>query len=70
MYLLLLLAPQAAESGGVDGDGAKKWYEERKKRQEEQLARLGLKPEDAHRLETAEIAEAKYKKKVRRILPI
>lgn len=54
----------AAQVAGAEGDGAKRWYDERKKRQEEELARLGLTPEDTHRLETAEIAQAKYQKNV------
>lgn len=68
----LLLPPccvcpdQAKEDAADTSEGSKKrWYEEKKKRQEEQLAKLGLTPEDAHRLESAEVAEAKYKKKVR-----
>ncbi len=34
------------------------------KRKEEELSKLGLGPADAHRLESAEVAEAKRKKKV------
>ncbi|KAF8070918.1 PCKR1 [Scenedesmus sp. PABB004] len=62
---------RAAEVGrnGDGGDGSKKWYEERKKRQAEELERLGLPPEAAHRLESAEIAEAKYKKKEKKPAP-
>jgi hypothetical protein len=57
--------PQAGDPAESTGEGSKKkWYEEKKKRQEEQLAKLGLTPEEAHRLESAEVAEAKYKKKV------
>jgi len=57
---------QAKEDAADTSEGSKKrWYEEKKKRQEEQLAKLGLTPEEAHRLESAEVAEAKYKKKVR-----
>eukprot|EP00887_Chlorella_sp_A99_P006252 scaffold3.g6252.t1 len=42
---------------GNGGDGSKrKWYEEQAKRKEEELKRLGLKPEQAHRLDTAEKA--------------
>jgi uncharacterized protein (DUF885 family) len=56
--------PKAREAAGDGGDGEKRWYEEKKKRKEEELARLGLTPEQAHRLESAEVAEAKLKKKV------
>jgi hypothetical protein len=57
--------PQAGDPAESTGEGSKKkWFEEKKKRQEEQLAKLGLTPEEAHRLESAEVAEAKYKKKV------
>jgi hypothetical protein len=55
--------PQAAEKG-EEGDGRKKWHEEKQKKRAEELARLGLTPEQAHRLESAEVAEAKAKKKV------
>jgi hypothetical protein len=54
---------QAAEKG-EEGDGRKKWHEEKQKKRAEELARLGLTPEQAHRLESAEVAEAKAKKKV------
>jgi hypothetical protein len=69
LLLLLLLCLcrclQAAEKG-EEGDGKKKWHEEKQKKRGEELARLGLTPEQAYRLESAEVAEAKAKKKVRR----
>jgi pre-mRNA-splicing factor SYF2 len=48
---------QAPEKQGDDSaPGAKyKWYEEKKKRKEEEMARLGITAEEAHRLETAEV---------------
>lgn len=55
---------QAGEPSETSEGSKARWYEEKKKRQEEALARLGLTPEEAHRLESAEVAEAKYKKKV------
>jgi hypothetical protein len=60
-----LVSVQAGDAAEQSEGSKKKWYEEKKKRQEEQLAKMGLAPEDAHRLESAEVAEAKYKKKVR-----
>eukprot|EP00775_Hariotina_reticulata_P006195 gene6195-6431_t len=54
---------RAREAAGDGGDGEKRWYEEKKKRKEEELARLGLTPDQAYRLESAEVAEAKLKKK-------
>jgi hypothetical protein len=61
VYIAIFL--QAAEKG-EEGDGKKKWHEEKQKKRAEELARLGLTPEQAHRLESAEVAEAKAKKKV------
>eukprot|EP00879_Flechtneria_rotunda_P030282 GHRR01032897.1.p1 GENE.GHRR01032897.1~~GHRR01032897.1.p1 ORF type:complete len:300 (+),score=104.60 GHRR01032897.1:210-1109(+) len=58
-------AADAKGGGNGDGDGKRKWYEEKQKRHAEELAKLGLKPNDAHRLESAEVAQAKYTKKVR-----
>lgn len=55
---------QAGEPSETSEGSKARWYEEKKKRQEEALAKLGLTPEEAHRLESAEVAEAKYKKKV------
>jgi hypothetical protein len=61
---------RAGDPAESTGEGSKKkWYEEKKKRQEEQLAKLGLTPEEAHRLESAEVAEAKYKKKEKKPAP-
>lgn len=60
----LCLSLQAGDATDASEGSKKRWYEEKKKRQEEQLAKLGLTPEEAHRLESAEVAEAKYKKKV------
>ncbi|WIA11546.1 hypothetical protein OEZ85_011655 [Tetradesmus obliquus] len=54
---------QRAAEKGEEGDGRKKWHEEKQKKRAEELARLGLTPEQAHRLESAEVAEAKAKKK-------
>lgn len=56
---------QAGDAAEQSEGSKKRWYEEKKKRQEEQLAKMGLTPEEAHRLESVEVAEAKYKKKVR-----
>ena len=49
-----------------DGDrlsAKRKWYEEKQAKKEADLKRLGLGPKDAHRLQTAEQAEAAYAKK-------
>lgn len=51
-----------SEESGHQSD-KKKWFEERKKRQAERLKELGLPPEKVCRIETAEVADAKYKKK-------
>jgi hypothetical protein len=56
--------PQADEPSDTSESGKKKWFEEKKKRQEETLAKLGLTPEETYRLESAEVAQAKYKKQV------
>lgn len=56
-------AGEGAAGDNTDG-GKKRWYEEKKKRQEEQLAKMGLGPDEAYRLESAEVAEFKYKKQV------
>jgi len=50
------------QENGQESD-KKKWFEERKKKQAERLKELGLRPEDVHRIETAEVAAAKHKKK-------
>jgi hypothetical protein len=56
-------APGANEGDPEATAGAKrKWYEEQQKKKEEELARLGLEAKEAHRLETAEVAQAKYEK--------
>lgn len=55
---------QAGDPAAASEGSNKRWYEEKKKQQEEKLAKMGLTPEDAHRLESAEVAEAKYKKNV------
>ncbi|GAB4822098.1 hypothetical protein N2152v2_009144 [Parachlorella kessleri] len=59
------------DDGGGDGkEGAKyKWHEEKQKRKEEELKRLGLDPSQAYRLETAETAEAIYQKKQKKQAP-
>jgi hypothetical protein len=64
------LCVQAGDAAEQSEGSKKKWFDEKKKRQEEQLAKMGLTPEDAHRLESAEVAEAKYKKKVRTSLTV
>jgi hypothetical protein len=63
--MMHFLCVQAGDAAEQSEGSKKKWFDEKKKRQEEQLAKMGLTPEDAHRLESAEVAEAKYKKKVR-----
>lgn len=56
---------QTGDAEKDTSEGSKKrWFEEKKKRQEEQLAKMGLTPDEAYRLESAEVAEAKHKKKV------
>ena len=47
----------------------KKWAEEKAKRREEELKRLGLSADKAYLLETAETAEAKAKKKEKKPAP-
>lgn len=54
----------------MKGSGAKKWYDERKRRQEKQLEDLGLSPNEVHRIESAEIAQAKYEKAKKKPAPM
>uniref|UniRef100_A0A7R9VHV7 peptidylprolyl isomerase n=1 Tax=Chlamydomonas euryale TaxID=1486919 RepID=A0A7R9VHV7_9CHLO len=50
--------------------GAKRrWYEEKKKKRAEELARMGLDPTQAHRLETVEQAELQYAKREKKEKP-
>ncbi|PRW59726.1 peptidyl-prolyl cis-trans isomerase CYP19-3 isoform X2 [Chlorella sorokiniana] len=66
-------AAKAAESGPEGGGGAggnkRKWFEDKQKKKEEELARLGLAPDKAYLLETAETAEALAKKKEKKPAP-
>lgn len=60
------------EDGGGGGErtGSKrKWFEEKQKKKVEELERLGLDPTKAYRLETAETAEALYKKREKKPAP-
>ncbi|GMH44063.1 hypothetical protein BSKO_11997 [Bryopsis sp. KO-2023] len=50
--------------------GDKKWFEERKKKQAKQLESLGLQPGDVHRIESVEVAQAKYKKAEKKPAPM
>ncbi|KAI3435791.1 hypothetical protein D9Q98_001849 [Chlorella vulgaris] len=60
----------AGDGAGGDRQGSKrKWFEEKQKRKEEELAKLGLDASKAHRLETAETAEALYKKREKKPAP-
>ncbi|KAL4429581.1 hypothetical protein ABPG77_008630 [Micractinium sp. CCAP 211/92] len=65
----------AAKADAAGGDerpaqGSKrKWYEEKQKKKAEELERLGLDPSKAYRLDTAETAEALYKKKEKKPAP-
>eukprot|EP00210_Caulerpa_lentillifera_P005651 g5404.t1 len=53
-----------------DHTGTKKrWFEERKKKQEDRLESMGLTPNQSHRLETAEIAEDKHRKNEKKSAP-
>ena len=56
--------------GGGGGDiSQKKWIEEKAKKREEELKRLGLTADKAYLLETAETAEAQAKKKEKKSAP-
>jgi len=62
--------------GGGDGQGngggdtsVKKWVDEKAKKREEELKRLGLSAEKAYLLETAETAEAKAEKRKKKPAP-
>mmetsp|Transcript_6024 Transcript_6024/g.11767 ORF Transcript_6024/g.11767 Transcript_6024/m.11767 type:complete len:505 (+) Transcript_6024:163-1677(+) len=46
-----------------DGDGRKKWHQEKVKKRQEELKRLGLTEDKAYLIQTAETAEAVDKKK-------
>lgn len=48
-----------ADEPGDDSTPAakKRWWEEKKRREEAELKRLGIKPEDKHRLESSEVAQ-------------
>ncbi|PSC68358.1 peptidyl-prolyl cis-trans isomerase CYP19-3 [Micractinium conductrix] len=65
-------ADAAAGDGGAPGDrqgNKRKWFEEKQKKKAEELQRLGLDPSKAYRLDTAETAEALYKKKEKKPAP-
>ncbi|KAI7840251.1 hypothetical protein COHA_006033 [Chlorella ohadii] len=68
-------AAKAAEGGPEGGGGAgaggnkRKWFEEKQKKKEEELARLGLAPDKAYLLETAETAEVLARKKEKKPAP-
>eukprot|EP00803_Ostreobium_quekettii_P002717 evm.model.scf_361.10 EVM.evm.TU.scf_361.10 scf_361:88853-94390(-) len=47
----------------------RKWFEERKKRQAAELERLGLPPDAVHRIESAEVAQAKHEKQKEKPTP-
>ncbi|KAG2448566.1 hypothetical protein HYH02_006457 [Chlamydomonas schloesseri] len=56
-------SPGAEAAADDSAAGQKRWHEERQRRKAEELARLGLDPTQAHRLETAETAALKYEKR-------
>lgn len=59
----LAQAGRGGSDAGDGGDGSeRKWREEKQKTREEELKRLGLPPEASHRLDSAETAEAVYRK--------
>lgn len=60
-----------SEAGDPDATAgaAKKWYEERTKKQGEALAALGLDKNGAHRLESVEQAELQYEKRSKKGAP-
>ncbi|KAI8469464.1 MAG: hypothetical protein J3K34DRAFT_279920, partial [Monoraphidium minutum] len=66
---------QRAKGGDGDdaGDGTagakRRWYEEQQKKKAEELQRLGLDPSKAYMLESAEVAEAKFKKNEKKETP-
>ncbi|KAL6762226.1 cyclophilin-like domain-containing protein [Haematococcus lacustris] len=55
--------PHSKEDPEAGPTAQMRWHEERQKRKAEELERLGLTPDQAHRLETAETAGLQYKKK-------
>jgi cyclophilin family peptidyl-prolyl cis-trans isomerase len=64
----------ARQPGGADGGAGgdtsvKKWVDEKAKKREEELKRLGLPAEKAYLLETAETAEAKAEKRKKKPAP-
>ncbi|EFN54389.1 hypothetical protein CHLNCDRAFT_31767 [Chlorella variabilis] len=59
----------AGDGGGARQGSKRKWFEEKQKRKEEELQRLGLDPSKAYRLDTAETAEAQFKKKEKKPAP-
>ncbi|KAK9839477.1 hypothetical protein WJX81_004402 [Elliptochloris bilobata] len=55
---------KARPEGATDAAGSKRrWYEEQQKKRAEELKRIGLEPDQAHRLHTAESAAAHYAKR-------
>ncbi|KAK9863476.1 hypothetical protein WJX84_010976 [Apatococcus fuscideae] len=61
-----VIAEKKRDQRSEDGDrlsAKRKWYEEKQAKREADLKRLGLGPKDAHRLQTAEQAEAAHAKK-------
>ena len=60
---------QRGEKGEDQGNAKRKWFEEKQKRREEELQRLGLPAVEIHRIQTAEHAEQMYKKQDKKVAP-
>lgn len=60
---------QRGEKGDDQGNAKRKWFEEKQKRREEELQRLGLPAAEIHRIQTAEHAEQMYKKQDKKVAP-
>ena len=60
---------QRGEKGEDQGNAKRKWFEEKQKRREEELQRLGLPAAEIHRIQTAEHAEQMYKKQDKKVAP-
>ncbi|PNW88621.1 hypothetical protein CHLRE_01g037400v5 [Chlamydomonas reinhardtii] len=56
-------SPGAEAAADDSASGQRRWHEEKQRKRAEELARLGLDPTQAHRLETAETAALKYEKR-------
>eukprot|EP00891_Asterochloris_glomerata_P007687 jgi/Astpho2/7687/Aster-02569 len=60
---------QRGEKVDDQGNAKRKWFEEKQKRREEELQRLGLPAAEIHRIQTAEHAEQMYKKQDKKVAP-